>query len=77
MPSTVIRSFRYDPERRELGIVFQSGRRYIYEDVSEETARAMKASFSKGEFFNREIRDRYQFRRDDDAELLRRSSDAS
>jgi hypothetical protein len=34
MPSSsVIRSFEYDPPRRELLIVFQSGRRYIYQAV--------------------------------------------
>lgn len=66
MPSTVIRSYSYDPPRRELGIVFQSARRYVYLDVPAETYVAMKAAFSKGEFFNRHIRDRFAFRRDDD-----------
>jgi hypothetical protein len=61
MPSTVIRSFDYDAVRRVLLILFQSGNRYEYQGVSEETFRAMKASFSKGEFFNAHIRDRYPF----------------
>lgn len=68
MPSTVIRSFRYDAERRELAIVFQSGRRYVYEGIPTAVADGMKAAFSKGEFFNREIRDRYPFRREADAD---------
>lgn len=64
MPSTLVRSIRYDAQRSELEIVFQSGRIYVYEGVPETVAAAMRASFSKGEFFNREIRDRYSFRRE-------------
>ena len=67
MPSSVIRSYHYDPARRELSVVFQSRRRYTYIDVPAETYAAMKAAFSKGEFFNRHIRDKFTFRRDDDA----------
>lgn len=67
MPSTVIRSYRYDPVRRELSIEFQSRRRYTYSDVPAETHTALKAAFSKGEFFNRHIRDNFAFRRNDDA----------
>lgn len=63
MPSTVIRSFSYDPSRAELLITFQSGRRYVYCDVPEEIFTAMKASFAKGEFFNSHVRDHYTFRR--------------
>ena len=63
MPSTVIRSYHYDRRRRELDIVFQSRRRYTYRDVPEDTYEAMKAAFSKGEFFNRHIRDHFPFER--------------
>jgi KTSC domain len=65
MPSSVIRAFSYDAYRRELLIVFQSGRRYIYQGVPEETFRAMKAAFAKGRFFNTEIRERFGFIRID------------
>jgi KTSC domain len=61
MPSTVIRSFRYDALNAELSIVFRSGRRYVYSEVPEHTYRAMQASFSKGTFFNAHIRDRFHF----------------
>jgi hypothetical protein len=61
MPSKVIRSFRYEPTKTELHVEFQSGRRYIYQDVPEEIYQAMKASFSKGVFFNANIRDRFAF----------------
>lgn len=63
MPSTVIRSYRYDRRQRALDIVFQSGRRYTYLGVPEETYDAMKAASSKGEFFNRQIRDHFAFER--------------
>ncbi len=63
MPSTVIRSYRYDRRRQALDIVFQSRRRYTYLGVPEETYDAMKAAFSKGEFFNRHIRDHFTFER--------------
>jgi hypothetical protein len=63
MPSTVIQSYQYDAGRRELLVVFRSGRRYVYEDVSQESYDAMRRSFSKGEYFNAHIRDRHAFRR--------------
>ena len=62
MPSTAIRYFRYDPAKRELDVTFVTRRRYIYGDVPPEVFDAFKAAFSKGTFFNREIRDRYGFR---------------
>jgi hypothetical protein len=65
MPSSVIRVFSYDALRRELLIVFQSGRRYVYQGVPEETYRAMNSAFAKGEFFNTEIRGRFRFVRID------------
>lgn len=64
MPSTVIRSFQYDAGSRKLLIVFQSGRRYIYENVPAQTFTAMKGSFSKGEFFNAHIRNKFSFVRE-------------
>jgi hypothetical protein len=63
MPSTVIRRFDYDPEARTLEVTFVTGRRYLYHGVPEEVASAMRGAFAKGEFFNAEIRDRYQFTR--------------
>jgi len=64
MPSTVIRSFAYHATQRQLEVTFQSGRRYLYEDVPPETYDAMKRAFSKGEFFNEHIRDRFTFTRE-------------
>jgi hypothetical protein len=64
MPSTVIRSFNYDPESRRLHVEFRSGRRYTYSNVPAETYAALKSSFSKGEFFNTHIRDNFSFVRE-------------
>jgi len=66
MPSTVIRSFSYDERTQELVVVFQSHRRYVYRRVPEATFAAMKASTSRGAFFNRHIRDTFAFSREDD-----------
>jgi len=65
MPSTVIRTYDYSSERRELRVVFQSGRCYLYHEVPEETYAAMRKAFSKGEFFNENIRDHFEFTRED------------
>ena len=65
MPSTVIQSFEYDAGKLELRVLFRSGRRYVYLDVPETVHAAMRRSFSKGEYFNRFIRDRYAFRHED------------
>ena len=61
MPSTVIRSAHYDPERELLDIVFTTGRRYLYHRVPSAEADAFRASFSKGRYFNAHIRDSYDF----------------
>jgi hypothetical protein len=68
MPSTVIRSYHYDPASCQLVVVFQTGRRYVYEEVPNEVFESLKRAFSKGEFFNSHIRDHYPF--------VRTSSDA-
>ena len=62
MPSTVIKRFEYRPESRELEVLFVTGRRYRYSDVPAEEATAFRAAFSKGSYFNRQIRDRYRCR---------------
>jgi len=62
MPSTVIRSFDYDAGKQHLIVVFRSGRRYLYEQVSADTYTRLRGAFSKGEFFNKHIRDRFPFR---------------
>jgi len=61
MPSRVIRAFDYAPERRELEVRFTTGRRYLFHDVPPEAAAALRAAFSKGSHFNRNIRGRFRF----------------
>ena len=63
MPSTVIRSFRYNARSRELRILFQSGKEYVYADVPAELYAEMQDASSKGEFFNQYIRGKFAFRR--------------
>lgn len=65
MPSAVIRSYEYDASRCELRVTFQSGKRYVYQEVPAETYAAMRNSFSKGTFFNAHIRDRFSFTQED------------
>ena len=60
MPSTVIREFRYQPERQELLVTFVNGRQYSYEEVPQELFDEMRRAFSKGSFFNRRVRDRFR-----------------
>ena len=59
MPSTVIRTFSYEPEAHRLRVTFVSGRRYSYDEVPPEIFEEMTRAFSKGSFFNRRVRDRY------------------
>jgi hypothetical protein len=63
MPSSVIRDVDYDPGERRLDIRFVGGRRYSYHDVPPEVVLGMRGALSKGEYFNRHIRDRYRFTR--------------
>jgi len=62
MPSSVIRRFVYDTDKRELWVEFVSGRRYVYEEVPEAVADAFRQAFSKGAYFNSRIRDQFKCR---------------
>ncbi|MFN3388385.1 MAG: KTSC domain-containing protein [Allosphingosinicella sp.] len=61
MPSTVIQSFDYRPDARELYVTFTTGRRYVFHDVPPEAAEAFRAARIKGRHFNARIRGRYAF----------------
>jgi lysyl-tRNA synthetase class 2 len=63
MPSSVIRTFDYDPIEEQLDVVFVSGRRYRYHQVPEQTYDEMRRAHSKGEFFNDRVRDQYRHTR--------------
>jgi hypothetical protein len=62
MPSTVINGFEYDARTERLVVTFVTGRIYEYSNVPVETYRAFRSAFSKGKFFNEQIRDRYDCR---------------
>ncbi|MBV9961344.1 MAG: KTSC domain-containing protein [Parafilimonas sp.] len=61
MPSTVIASFHYNVETNVLTIVFVSGIVYHYKNVPEKIYKNMKNSTSKGIYFNRNIKDKFEF----------------
>ena len=54
--SSVIRGAWYLPERRQLDLLFTSGRRYVYSEVPLAVATGFAEAESKGRFYNREIR---------------------
>ena len=60
--SSVIRGAWYLPERRQLDLLFTSGRRYIYSGVPMAVADGFAAAESKGRFYNHEIRNRFPCR---------------
>ena len=62
MPSTAIRSIFHVPATRELWVTFTTGRRYVYADVPQDVFDRFKTAPSRGAFFNREVRDRFEFR---------------
>jgi hypothetical protein len=62
MPSTAVRDIEYDPEARELRVTFvPTGKRYAYRNVPLETYDEFIHAFSKGTFFNRFIRDQFDY----------------
>jgi hypothetical protein len=62
MPSTVIKSYEYLPEKKSLIITFVSGKKYEYFKVPEERFEEFKAAFSKGIYFNQYIKPFHSFR---------------
>jgi hypothetical protein len=63
MPSTVIRSFRYDEASQVLTITFVSGAQYRYWRVPLGVVMNFKKAMSKGNFFSHYIRDVYDFQK--------------
>lgn len=61
VPSSVIRDYAYDPADRSLEITFVSGKRYLYSRVPQYVIDEFGAAASKGEFFNKYIRERYAY----------------
>jgi hypothetical protein len=63
MPSTAIEHIGYDEAARELRVTFVGGSAYTYYHVPKAVYTAFRDAFSKGQFFNLWIEDRYDFRR--------------
>jgi len=61
MPSTVIKSFQYDPKSQTLRIIFLSGNVYEYHNVPEKVFLKMEAYKSKGTFLNRFVKGNYEY----------------
>ena len=62
VPSTVIRGAWYLPDRRQLDLLFTSGRRYVYSEVPMAIVSRFAEAESKGRFYNLEIRNRFPCR---------------
>ena len=59
--SSVIREFEYDALAQVLYVTFVSGKTYAYDRVAAELYDALLAAGSKGEFFNRHIRNHHPY----------------
>ena len=63
MPSTAIEHISYDEATRELRVTFAGGGAYTYYQVPRQVYAALRAAPSKGQYFNTNIKDRYDFSR--------------
>ena len=61
MPSSVIRHYSYDAEKSVLYITFVSGITYAYKSVPLKVADMLKASGSKGRYFNHFIKGHFRY----------------
>lgn len=63
MPSSVIKYFSYDAATETLKIIFVTGMIYLYKNVPEKIYKMLKASGSKGRYFNSNIKDKFKFQK--------------
>ncbi len=63
MPSSVIKFFSYDAATATLKILFVTDMIYLYQNVPERVYKMLKASGSKGRYFNRHIKDKFEFQK--------------
>ena len=61
--STTLATVTYDSNRQVLRLGFQSGAVYDYFDVPSDLYQALITAESKGSFFNRNIRGRFNYLR--------------
>ena len=57
--SSMIHAVGYSAKTRELEVVFNSGRTYVYEDVPPKIYKELMAAGSKGQYMRAEIIDCY------------------
>lgn len=50
----------YYPNELKMGVIFTTGHKYIYNDISEEVYKDFLLSSSKGSYFNKFIRNLYE-----------------
>jgi hypothetical protein len=60
--SSILQDVKYDPHSRNLDIRFVSGETYRYSNVTPEIYERFRDSGSKAAFFNKHIRDGYDYR---------------
>ncbi|WP_370901253.1 KTSC domain-containing protein [Chryseobacterium gossypii] len=63
MPSSVVNHYLYNPETEILRIIYQSGAVYDYLKVPFDIADKFGAARSKGQFLNKVIKPRFEFRK--------------
>ena len=63
MPSSVIKYFSYDASTETLKVIFVTDMIYLYKNVPEKIYKMLKASGSKGRYFNRHIKDKFKFQK--------------
>ena len=73
MDSSLIRGALYWPDHRALELCLASGRRYLYLGVPPDIAEGFAAAESKGGYFNRAIRGRFDCHPLRDEEPARRA----
>jgi len=61
--SEAILRVHYEAANSTMSVVFRTGRHYEFFDVPQDEYERFLASPSKGEYFNRHIRDRYRYRK--------------
>lgn len=59
--SSSLEKVGYDEDKLELHIVFKSGSSYVYRDVPPHIFDQLIEAPSKGSFFNREVKNVYEF----------------
>lgn len=59
--SRALTSIGYDPAEQRLEIRFKDGTVYVYRDVPVDVHGQFLAAASKGQYFNKTIRDRYAY----------------